>query len=58
MPEKIIHTNTHLKNPKDRLERVARSAAVSAGIENIEISLKETREMAKKNKSQGSALRK
>lgn len=57
MAKKVIHKNPHLKKEDDRLERVARSAATSAGIEGIKISVKETRRMAEEV-AKKSALRK
>lgn len=48
MARKVIDTNPHLKTKKDRIERVARSQAVSANIEGINISYRDTKKMAEK----------
>lgn len=46
MAKKIIQTNPHLRTRKQRIEKIARSASVSARIEGIEIDIAEIRQMA------------
>ena len=48
MARKVIHTNPHLKTREDRVDRVARSQAVSAKIEGIKVSYQTTKKMAEK----------
>lgn len=51
MAKKVIDTNPHLKTKKDRIERVARSQAVSHRIEGISISAEKIKRMLTEKKA-------